>query len=104
MRRFATPKQRARLFEAAGGHCAICGLELGHDFHADHTVPWRDVNETNPHAMRALCPACNLRKATMKLRRHQQEIDRIARLEGLGINVREVFALVTPGGGTSARR
>jgi superfamily II DNA or RNA helicase len=102
MRRFATPKQRARLFEAAGGHCAICGLELGHDFHADHTVPWRDVNETNPHAMRALCPACNLRKATMKLRRHQQEIDRIARLEGLGINVREVFALVTPGGGKSA--
>src|SRR5215218_6792313 len=53
---------RSALYLASDGCCAECGAPLDPGWHADHVVPWSRTGRTNVHEMRALCPACNLRK------------------------------------------
>ena len=50
------------LYEAAGGRCQMCGVDLEEGWHADHIVPWSANQNTNVHQMQALCPTCNVRK------------------------------------------
>ena len=57
-----SPKLRAALYEAAGGHCRICGVELDADWQADHIVPYSITHRTNVYEMQALCPSCNAKK------------------------------------------
>lgn len=71
---------RAALWLASGGRCARCGRALDPaDWHADHTIPWSAVPDTNPHNMQALCPACNAKKGKQMLRQHQREMLEICR-------------------------
>jgi len=53
---------RAALWLASEGRCALCGVTLPPDWHADHIEPWSRTRRTNVHDMQALCPTCNLRK------------------------------------------
>lgn len=61
-RTLRSKKLRLLLWEAAGGRCQRCGMELGADWHADHTDAWVRTHRTNVHEMQALCPPCNRAK------------------------------------------
>lgn len=54
---------RRRLFDDYDGKCAVCGVLLGDDWHADHIVPWCKTGRTNVYEMQPTCPSCNLKKA-----------------------------------------
>jgi len=61
-RLLTSKKARAALWLKAKRLCEYCSTPLGHSFHADHIVPWRIKQETNPHNMVAACAKCNLKK------------------------------------------
>lgn len=61
-RRAFSGRERAALWVAAGGKCAICSAELSRGWHADHVVPWSRGGETDVMNGQALCPACNMAK------------------------------------------
>jgi 5-methylcytosine-specific restriction endonuclease McrA len=61
-RRLVSKKLRQALYLSTGGKCAICGVDLPDDWHADHVIPWSVTGRTNVHEMQPLCPPCNLRK------------------------------------------
>jgi 5-methylcytosine-specific restriction endonuclease McrA len=56
--------ERAQLYRIAKGMCSNpeCGKPLPPDWHADHTIPFVVSGRTNVYEMKALCPACNLKK------------------------------------------
>lgn len=63
MGRFLRSKrERALLWYAQDGRCALCGEVLPEQWHADHTVAWWLTRRTNVHEMGATCPRCNLLK------------------------------------------
>lgn len=94
---------RALLWIAADGKCQSCGRPLPDDWHADHIVPYIVRGRTNVHEMQALCPTCNLRKGAspVKLRKHQIEFMRIMDEIISGASVKNIAAIITPGGGKS---
>lgn len=98
-------RARALLYYACGGQCAICGDSLPEDWHADHIKPYREGGETTVHNMQPTCPDCNLQKSdsTMKLRRHQSDLNTIIerKIQGGLQQVDSVLAHVVPGGGKS---
>lgn len=65
MRRALRSKSlRARLFNDYDGKCALCGVALGDDWHADHIVPWCKTGRTNVYEMQPTCSDCNLKKGS----------------------------------------
>lgn len=96
-------KLRSILYYEQQGKCAGCGCDLPDDWHADHIEPWIKTHRTNVHEMQALCPACNLKKGSTMLRKHQAELQKVAREIRTGIQkVTDILAHVTPGGGKSS--
>lgn len=61
-RTLRSKRQRWLLWQAAGGKCQLCGVELDDTWEADHVVPWRLTHRTNVHEMQALCASCNGKK------------------------------------------
>lgn len=103
-RTLRSKKLRDALYLSTDGKCAICGIDLPKNWHADHVVPWSESHRTNVHEMQPLCPACNLTKGAkmaMKLREHQQEFDGYIRALGMSDLPKTVLLHVTPGGGKS---
>lgn len=95
-------KLRAALYAAYDGKCAICGVPLPDDWHADHVVPWVVSQRTNIHEMQPLCPKCNLEKGTKMLRKHQAEMKQLAVDIRSGISKATMIGVYcTPGGGKS---
>lgn len=93
---------RALLWYAADGKCQICGGELGDDWQADHITPWSKTHKTNVHDMQALCAKCNREKGNMGWRRHQADMDGLAkRITSGASSCRTILADVTPAGGKS---
>lgn len=101
-RTLRSKKLRAALYYAYDGKCAICGCDLPDDWHADHIVPWVVNQDTNVHDMQPLCPTCNRAKGTKMLRKHQAQLQSIARDIRAGSGKTNILAHVTPGGGKSA--
>lgn len=63
MGRFLRSKrERALLWYAQDGRCALCGEPLPAQWHADHTIPWWFSKRTNVFEMGATCPRCNQQK------------------------------------------
>lgn len=79
-RTLRSKRLRNTLYASADGKCRICGIDLKHDWHADHVVPWSVTGRTNVHEMQALCPACNLSKGSRMAdyRKHQEEMKDVA--------------------------
>jgi superfamily II DNA or RNA helicase len=73
-RRFGA-RQRRVLAWVAGGRCALCGVRLAKDFHADHVWPYSRGGATVTNNGQALCGPCNLKKGNrmLKLRPWQQQ-------------------------------
>jgi len=63
-RTLRSKKLRAVLWNSTDGKCAICGDDLGDDWHADHIICWKTTKVTNVHEMQPLCKSCNLKKGT----------------------------------------
>tara|TARA_B100001059_G_C17810305_1_gene571850 strand:+ start:1578 stop:1775 length:198 start_codon:yes stop_codon:yes gene_type:complete len=62
MKRVFTKKQRNIIAWIGGGYCAICKVEIGANFHADHIHPFVKGGKTIIKNGQALCPSCNLKK------------------------------------------
>lgn len=102
-RTLRSKKLRSLLYYSQSGKCANCGCDLPDDWHADHIIPYVVTHRTNAHEMQALCPTCNWEKGSKMLRKHQAEIQKIAKDIRTGIQkVGNILAQVTPGGGKSA--
>lgn len=55
--------ERADLWRAQGGLCAICRRPVDpKGFHVDHIVPWDYVGDELPDNLQVLCPDCNRMK------------------------------------------
>lgn len=78
-RALRSKKLRQALFEAAGGRCQLCGVELLAGWHADHIEPWSVTGRTEVSEMQALCRSCNLRKGKnmFKPRRLQLQLQEL---------------------------
>ena len=58
--------QRKELFLKADGKCQICSCDISLDnFHADHKIPFCEGGKTELNNGQALCPQCNLKKASL---------------------------------------
>jgi hypothetical protein len=58
-----SPSQRKEIFDASGGHCQDCGVEISStNFHADHKRSFASGGPTEPANGQALCSGCNLKK------------------------------------------
>ena len=58
--------QRRELFLKADGKCQICSCDITLDnFHADHKIPFCEGGKTELNNGQALCPQCNLKKASL---------------------------------------
>ena len=58
--------QRRELFLRADGKCQICSCDISLDnFHADHKIPFCEGGKTELNNGQALCPQCNLKKASL---------------------------------------
>ena len=58
--------QRQELFLKADGKCQICSCDISLDnFHADHKIPFCEGGKTELNNGQALCPQCNLKKASL---------------------------------------
>jgi superfamily II DNA or RNA helicase len=102
-RTLRSKKLRSLLYYSQDGKCANCGCNLPDDWHADHIIPYVVTTRTNVHDMQALCPICNWEKGSKMLRKHQSEIQKVARDIRTGIQkASNILAHVTPGGGKSA--
>ncbi len=53
---------RHALYRKAEGLCTYCKAKLDASFHADHVIPYRLLQRTNPHELVASCATCNLKK------------------------------------------
>ena len=61
--RLFSSAQRKMIFEACGGRCAYCSIELSQtNFHADHIVPFSKGGKTSLENGQALCSQCNRQK------------------------------------------
>lgn len=59
-RRQISDQERADLWSAQGGLCAICRRSVKPEgFHVDHIVPWDYVGDELPDNLQVLCPDCN---------------------------------------------
>lgn len=68
MNRFFTARQKSALYEAASGHCEMCGAPLEKGWHADHVIPYSSGGPTDVINGQALCASCNTSKGnSMKL-------------------------------------
>ena len=93
-------RERALLWYAQDGRCALCGEALPERWHADHTVPWWFSRRTNVFEMGATCPRCNQQKGGKMQRLFQVELrDMVERLLSGEPMPKAIFADVTPGGG-----
>lgn len=100
--RSLSKSDRAALAEAAGFRCQECGEQLNEGWHADHYIPYRIAKDTKLPNMRALCPACNLRKggrSPMELREHQLAFIRFCNRAATGEAQSRVVVAVAPGAG-----
>lgn len=95
---------RYLLWKAANGRCRRCGGPLGEDWQADHITPWSLTHRTNVDEMQALCAACNRKKGTMTLRKHQAELQELMeRIEAKNLPAPKfICANVVCGGGKSS--
>lgn len=101
-RTLRSKKLRAMLYYSQNGKCAMCGNELPDNWHADHITPYVVTHRTNVHEMQALCSTCNLKKGKKMLRKHQADIQTVAREILSGAKISNILVHVTPGGGKSA--
>lgn len=108
-RRAFSGRERAALWVAAGGRCAICGAELSRGWHADHVVPWSRGGQTDVMNGQALCPACNMAKGNrmaglkpwprgIELRRWQENALKSA-IESYRAGASDFLCVATPGAG-----
>lgn len=63
-RRRFNGQERAALYLASGGKCAVCGTPLPHGWHADHKRAYARGGVTDVVNGQALCPTCNLKKGS----------------------------------------
>lgn len=70
-RRLRSRKLRRWLLDQFDGKCAICGVPLDNDWHADHIIPWSVSARTNVYEMQPLCPKCNLKKGARMTRKYR---------------------------------
>jgi len=63
-RRKLSKRERWLVYDASGGRCAICGVELHLDgeWHADHIIPFSETGSMLLSELQATCPQCNLKK------------------------------------------
>ena len=79
MRRAAKANRRARLakleehfttadvrkqYDAQGGRCYWCGVDVGDKYHADHIIPLARGGGNSAANIVIACPPCNMRKGT----------------------------------------
>ncbi len=107
-RTLRSKRLRAALWYAVGGRCPNpmnnpgCRGELGDDWEADHTEPWKNTHRTNVHEMQALCRDCNRKKGSMSFRSHQRSLLETVRDMKRGVvSPRLILCDVTTGGGKS---
>lgn len=97
-RRRFNSSERVALFLTDGGVCALCGVDLGKGWHADHVEPWARGGNTDVVNGQALCPACNLKKgAQMPSELRKWQMDAINRY--LRHPSPDFLAEATPGAG-----
>ena len=95
-RRLFNQSERNALWLAADGRCAICGCELELGWHADHETPYAKGGATDVVNGQALCPPCNLKKATKAPGRYGWQDQALAEfLDSQG----DFLAVATPGAG-----
>lgn len=63
-RRRFNGRERAALYLASGGKCAVCGVHLSPGWHADHRQAYVHGGVTDVVNGQALCPTCNLKKGS----------------------------------------
>lgn len=65
-RRPRTPRERAQLFEAAGGRCAICTRKLGPQdtWELDHIIPIAAGGSDDDDNLRVACSWCHAPKSS----------------------------------------
>lgn len=98
-RRF-TKRQRAALYLASGGNCAMCGVHLGTDWHADHITPHAAGGATDMANGQALCPQCNLSKGSdMQSMDELRQWQRDALADYDAADKRDFLVCATPGAG-----
>jgi len=51
-----------RLYAEQDGHCKLCGILLGGNYHVDHIVPLSRGGSNDPSNLQITCGPCNLRK------------------------------------------
>ena len=63
-RRTWTPDERAKVLEASGGDCAVCGATLtGGSFQFDHVMPLFEGGKDTMSTLQALCETCHSQKS-----------------------------------------
>lgn len=75
-RRAFNQSERAALFDYSNGACTICGADLGHDWEADHVLPYSLGGATDVANGQALCRECNRAKGAtppFELREWQED-------------------------------
>lgn len=112
-RRFSS-RQRIALYLATAGRCALCGVSLGPDWHADHVQPYSRGGATDVLNGQALCPTCNLRKGDTVMKSWETLVAEMARIgkklklrpwqelafrEYQARNKRDFLLVATPGAG-----
>lgn len=104
-RRRFSDRERAVLYDAAGGCCMECGTPLEPGWHADHVDPHSRSGETDVSNGQALCPPCNLRKGnrvhytdTFTARPFQREVINSV-LDGMSSGRDVTVVLASPGSG-----
>mgnify|MGYP001602080927 CR=1 FL=1 len=61
-KRYASQRQRQRLYILQGGLCRICGIELLDHFPVDHIMPFSKGGKTTLPNLQALCEGCHVEK------------------------------------------
>lgn len=77
-RRKLTIKERRKIYDKCGGHCAYCGCELDYkDMQVDHVVPLSfSKGEDELSNMFPACRSCNHRKGCLPLELFRKEMER----------------------------
>lgn len=57
-----TKEDVAAIYEAQGGKCFYCQVEVGNVYHVDHFIPLREGGSNDPSNLRVACPFCNRSK------------------------------------------
>jgi 5-methylcytosine-specific restriction enzyme A len=98
----APPRVRLRVWDAAGGRCAICGRKIGagERWECDHIVALANGGENRESNLRVLC--CNCHK--IKTRGDVAEKAKIARIRDKHLGIRPHQSRPMPGSRASGIR